>query len=71
MRQVESYLKSNLNDPESYDSIEWSKVAHEGQNYFVRHKYRAKNGYGALVIEHKLFVLNAKGEVTMVTDYTN
>lgn len=71
VRQVETYLKSNLNDPDSYQSVEWSKVANEGHRYFVRHKYRARNALGALVLEHKLFVLDAGGKVVMVTDYSD
>ena len=56
--QVEKYLKNEyLNDPSSYKSVEWSQVNEmTGDNgeykYWVRHKYRAKNSYGAYVIEN-------------------
>ena len=63
VRQVKKYLKKNLKDPESYESIEWGKVIYEGDVYKVRHKYRAKNSFGGYVIEEFVFILNEKGEV--------
>ncbi|MGB5988151.1 MAG: hypothetical protein WBG43_00195 [Marinifilaceae bacterium] len=61
--QVVEYLKKNLNDPDSYQSIVWGRVNKEGNNYTVTHKYRAKNGFGGYVIELKHFVLNKNGIV--------
>ena len=65
--QVERYLKANLSDPDSYESMEWSAVNEMSGNgdyrYWVRHKYRAKNGYGGYVIENKIFYLDSNGNV--------
>ena len=61
--QVEKYLKQNLKDPDSYESIEWSSVVEKDGNYQVRHKYRARNSFGGYVIENCIFILNKEGEV--------
>lgn len=38
-------------------------------NYFlIRHKFRAKNGYNATVLNHYAFVLNKNGIITEVND---
>jgi hypothetical protein len=64
VRQVERYLKQNLKDPDSYQSIEWSKVVKtDGGGFMVRHKYRAKNGFGGYTIEEQVFILDAQGNV--------
>jgi DNA-directed RNA polymerase subunit RPC12/RpoP len=65
--QVERYLKANLSDADSYESMEWSAVNEMSGNgeykYWVRHKYRAKNSYGGYVIENKIFYLDSNGIV--------
>lgn len=66
--QVKKYLKNNLNDYKSYESIEWSEVEKTSTGYLVRHKFRAKNGFGGYIIENKIFYLDSNGIVTNVTD---
>lgn len=65
--QVKRYLKDNLLDPDSYESIEWSAVNEMSGNgdykYWVRHKYRARNTYGGYVIENKIFYIDSNGKV--------
>lgn len=64
VKQVKDYLKKNLKDPDSYESIEWSDVVKQSDGTFrVRHKYRAKNSFGGYVIENQLFVLDNNGNV--------
>lgn len=63
VKQVVTYLKENLNDPRSYESISWSKVMHKDNYYLVRHKYRAKNSLGGYVIENKLFYIDLYGKI--------
>lgn len=60
---VRYYLKKNLKDPESYQSIDWNTVQHEGKTY-VKHKYRAKNSFGGYVIEEKIFKFDESGNIT-------
>ena len=67
--QVESYLKRNLKDPDSYEGIEWSPVTKVGSGYMVRHKYRAKNSFGGFAIENQVFNLDSLGEVFNVSNY--
>lgn len=57
VRQVKQFLKKNLNDPESYDGVEWSPVSQNPHTkwFIVRHKYRAKNQYGATQIYPNLY----------------
>ena len=67
--QVEQFLYDNLKDPDSYDPIEWSAVQKTKNGYYVRHKYRARNGFGGMNIENKIFYLDEDGNVTRYTDY--
>lgn len=67
--QVVKYLKNNLKDPNSYESIEWGNVTETDNGYVVRHKYRAKNSFGGYVIEHQLFHIDWQGNITSVSSY--
>ncbi len=72
--QVESYLKQQyLKDPDSYESISWSKVQtiddSPNYKYMVRNKFRAKNGFGGYNVENKVFYLDKEGNVVDVKDF--
>lgn len=71
--QVATYLEENLNDPDSYEKVEWGRVqiveGQPGFKYLVRHKYRAKNGFGATVLRNQVFCLDSGGNVVNVSDY--
>ncbi len=68
--QVVNYLKNEyLRDPDSYQSIEWSELTKGSQKYMVRHKFRAKNGFGGYDVENKIFYLDLEGNVIYVMDY--
>lgn len=68
VKQVEDYLERTLRDPDSYESIEWSEVKQKDDGYYVRHKYRAKNGFGGSVVTNQLFHLDFSGNVVEVKD---
>lgn len=68
VKQVEDYLERTLRDPDSYESIEWSEVKEKADGYYVRHKYRAKNGFGGYVVANQLFHLDFSGKVINVKD---
>lgn len=67
--QVVKYLKNNLKDPDSYESIEWGNVTETDNGYIVRHKYRAKNSFGGYVIEHQIFNIDWQGNITSVSPF--
>lgn len=69
VRQVERYLQANLNDADSYESLEWSKVVESEKGFMVRHKYRARNAFGAKIIQNQVFELDKEGNVVGVSDY--
>ncbi len=69
VRQVVNYLKHTLRDPDSYQSIEWSAVLKEPEGHGVRHKYRAKNGFGGYVINNEIFIMDVHGNVIRQTPY--
>ncbi len=71
VEQVVDYLKENLKDPRSYESISWSKVMHKNGYYMVRHKYRAKNSFGGFAVENKIFYINLYGEIYKIEDFNN
>lgn len=68
VKQVEDYLERTLRDPDSYESIEWSEVKRKDDGFYVRHKYRAKNGFGGYVVTNQLFHLDFSGNVVNVKD---
>ncbi len=66
---VETYLKKNLKDPDSYQSIEWSSVRDLGDGTKqVRHKYRAKNSFGGYEVANQRFTFTEAGSVLSVVD---
>lgn len=72
VKQVKDYLKANLNDWDSYESLEWSELIEANlttHKYVVRHKYRTSNGYGAKIIINQIFYLDENGTVVNVKDY--
>lgn len=70
VHQVETYLKNNLNDKNSYEPLEWSKVTKlNNKEYMVRHKYRANNAYGVKVLMNQIFFLDFEGNIIHVQDY--
>ncbi len=67
--QVENYIKSHINDPDSYQSITWYNVIKKGNgNFIVNHKYRAKNVFGGYIVKIQKFILNHNGVVLEVQD---
>jgi len=61
---VKEYLKANLNDWDSYESIEWSTaVKNDDGTYMVRNKFRAANALGAQVIQNWIFYYNDQGQI--------
>lgn len=66
---VEDFLKENLKDPKSYQSINWGELREEAAGgYTIEHTYRAKNSFGGYAVEKKLFYITAAGKVAIATD---
>jgi len=73
VEEVRSYLQETLNDAKSVEYVEWSEAkaytASDGKACFaVRAKFRAKNGFGALVLCNKLFLIR-NGKVIEVMNF--
>lgn len=66
--QVKKYLKTVLNDADSYESIGWGQVMKQGDNFAVYHEYRAKNAFGAYIKASQMFYLDSLGNVFNVED---
>ena len=69
--QVRSFLRTNLNDWSSYEPIEWSRVYRDTTRgeYWVRHKYRAANSFGAKIIQNQIFYMDTiEGTVLRYND---
>ena len=71
VKQVEDYIKANLNDPDSYKSVKWYKVVQhpETKGFQVRHTYRAKNVFGGVMTMDQLFFMDSLGIVLTVQDW--
>lgn len=70
--QVKGYLRDNLDNPGSYEGIEWSPVIDLGpagsdrptkHRYIVRHKFTAKSKYGLTATNNWSFYLDDFGNV--------
>lgn len=64
---VQVYLDHTLNDPKSYQSVKWSEVVKFKELYVIQHSYRAKNSFGAYVIETRFFTLDSNAHVVSVS----
>ena len=60
------YLKSSLNDPDSYEEVSWSKVDESDAGYSITHKFRAKNGFGGKILTQKTFYMTKDFIITNV-----
>ena len=68
---VANYLKNTLNDPNSYQPIEWSRIIETDKGeYSVRHRYRAKNAFNALIVCDQVFSMDSLGNIINVQNYT-
>ena len=61
--QVKEYLKTHANDPSSLSYIKWQLNRYSTERWKVDVDYRAKNGFGALVLCHGIFYLDNNGNV--------
>lgn len=66
---VREYMKSHLNDPTSYEDVSWGDLTQVNETYFMKHSFRAKNGFGALMLSTKLFILSNKENKWVVVSY--
>jgi len=72
---IKKYMIENLNDPKSYEPISFSKldsisVVHPVLlGWRMTHKFRAKNGFGALGIQNMEFFFDK--EVTKIDNAGN
>jgi hypothetical protein len=63
---VESYIKSHLNDPGSYESVHWDKATQSDDGtYTVTATYRAKNGFGGIVTNITQFKIDKDGQTVI------
>ena len=62
---VELYLKTNMNDPKSYEHIK--TVYKERENdLLVITQFRGKNGFGSLVVQQISVIISYDGELLQV-----
>ena len=66
--QVKDYLRANVRDPDSLQFAEWSAIVKKGDGFYVRCKYRAKNGFGGYEVLNQIFFLDGSGKVVKVVD---
>jgi hypothetical protein len=63
--QADDYIKSHLNDPDSYENVDYTTPIIEEANrirmFSLLVKYRAKNGFGAKVLETSKVVIASDG----------
>ncbi|MCD8030050.1 MAG: hypothetical protein LUF85_04275 [Bacteroides sp.] len=58
-RLIKQYLKENLNDPSSYKPVSFGELDRHLPSFSrMKHKYRAKNAMGAIILEENTFCFN-------------
>lgn len=63
---VKRYIKRNLNDPGSYESVKWDWARkNEDGTYTVWHTFSAKNAFGGRVKETMTFKVSADGKTVL------
>lgn len=70
VHEVEQWIKRNANNPKSVKFVGWSKVLRHCNGYSVQVRYRATNGFGALVAESRVFRMDRDGRY-LGSDETN
>lgn len=66
VKQVVDYIKEHAHDAKSYESVQWDTLYLDESGtgkYFIRHKFRIKNGFGALRLTSMKFYLDADGNI--------
>lgn len=63
---IKRYIKTNIADPGSYESVEWDKASrNKDGSYTVLHTFSAKNGYGGRVRRSMSFVVSSDGQTVL------
>lgn len=55
---IDSAIVKSLDDPKSYESVGFKMKRNERGEYMVRHSFRAKNKFGALVLQEECFLVD-------------
>lgn len=63
---VKQFMSNALNDPKSFSLIQRSDVEFINGMCAFRCSYRAKNGFGALVVEDRTFFMSQDGAILKV-----
>ncbi len=58
---IQSYLKSTMHDPNSYESVEFGKLEGGPDIYSMTHKYREKSETGETVSKSETFSITKSG----------
>jgi hypothetical protein len=61
-RNVEKYIKENMNDPSSYDHVE-TNYSDKGTFILVQTKFRGKNAFGAKVLQMATAKVDIEGNI--------
>ena len=68
--EVEHYLKSVMNDPDSYQHVRSSAVGSEGNYWVVTSVFRGNNAFGAKVLNARKFYIQG-GQVVRTADLSS
>lgn len=65
---IMTYIKDKAHDPSSYESVDFIFLGRYNdpvlgpESYYYQHSYRAKNGFGALILTKSNFAISANNE---------
>jgi hypothetical protein len=68
-QSIQNYLKSNLENWESYEALETGNLKPVTDSTFVvYHKFRNKNSYGQIIQNNINFYINGRGQVYKIDE---
>lgn len=59
--RVRRYIKDNLDMNDSYEDINWTRMARTKNGYKIRHTFKMENAYGQMAKYSYVFYLNESG----------
>lgn len=67
--KIRNYYMENLNDPKSYESIKTDIISQPNETIVIKHSYRAKNAYNAMIKTTSYFIFKTSS-ITEVDNLT-
>lgn len=68
-KKIQEYYKEKLNDPNSYEPIKTDVLYTTNITKVVKHSYRAKNSYNAIIKQNSYFIIAGTATLIEIDEY--